>query len=104
MKGLEVCTASLVAQLQSPEVAEPTERAFDHVASFPESAAVRTRFSKRSQDRFDPQPFHELRQRGRTVAGIALQGFGLGAWSTSRSSDRRHVDNQRQRDLIVACV
>ena len=31
MKGLKVRSASFVAQLQSPEVAEPTERAFDDV-------------------------------------------------------------------------
>ena len=55
---------------------------------------MRPRFSERGQDRFDPQPFHESRQIGRTVAGVALQGFGLGAWSASRSSDRWHIDEQ----------
>src|SRR4051812_15607948 len=104
MKGLEVRTASLVAQLQSAEVTEPTERAFDDVACLAESAAVGPCFSERGQERFDSQPLHNLRQIGRTVAGIALQGFGFGAWSASRSSDRLHVDDQWQRNLIVARI
>lgn len=53
-------STSFVAQLQSPEVTEPTERALDEVARLAKSAAVGTRSSERRQERFDPQPFDEV--------------------------------------------
>jgi hypothetical protein len=104
VKGLEVLSAPFIAQLEPTEVAEPAERAFDNVARLAEAAAVGTRFSQRGQDRFDAQPLHEVSQSGRTVAGIALQSLGFGARSASRSRDGRHVDDERQRDLVVARI
>jgi hypothetical protein len=104
MKGLEVRSTAFVAELQSAKVTEPTERALDDVACLTKAAAVGTRLSERRQDRSDSQPADEVSQSGRTVAGIALQGLGLGAWSASGPSDGRHVHQQRQRDLIVACI
>ena len=104
MKGLEVRSASFVAKFQSPEVAEPAERAFDDVSRLAQATAVRLGFAQRSQDRFDSQPFDECCQSGRTVSGVALQGFGLGAWPASWPRDGWHIDQEWQRDLVVACI
>jgi hypothetical protein len=51
MKGLEVGSASFIAEFQSSEVSEPTEGAFDDVARLAEPAAVTMRFAQGSQDR-----------------------------------------------------
>ena len=100
----EAATHQLSAQLQSPEVAEPTERAFDDVSRLAQATAVRLGFAQRSQNRFDSQPFDECCQSGRTVSGVALQGFGLGAWPASWPRDGWHIDQEWQRDLVVACI
>src|SRR3954469_16939654 len=100
MEGLEVRSASFIAQLEPSEVADATGRALDNVARLTQSAAVDMRFSQRSQDRFDPQPLDQRRQIRRAVGGVALQRFGFGARASSRSRNGWHVDEQWQRDLI----
>src|SRR5690349_11280767 len=101
MKGLEVFSAALIAELQSSEIAKPTERAFDDVACLTEPAAVRMRLAKGSQERFGSQPFHECRQGGRAVTGVALQDFGFGARASSRSSDGRYAEEKWECHLII---
>lgn len=77
MKGLEVRSASFVAQLQSPEVAEPTERALDDVARLAKTAAVGTRSSKRRQDRFDPSQLTRSARAAEPYPASPCKALGL---------------------------
>src|SRR5262245_1045711 len=104
VKGLEMRSTAFVTNLESPKVAEPTERAFDNVSCLSQPATVRVRFPQRRQGWLDPQPPHELGQCLRAVPGVPLQDLGLRARSTSRSTDYRHLDQQRQRHGVIARV
>jgi hypothetical protein len=104
VKGLEVGSASFIAQFQSAEVAKPTECPLNDVAGLSQAPAVETSFAKRSQERFDPEPFDDFRESSRAVARVALQRLRLCARPSSSSSDGEHVDQQRQRNLIVAGI
>src|SRR4051812_35369541 len=61
MKGLEVLAEPLITQLQSAEVADPTERPLDDIAGLAQPAAVLLpRLAIRRQQRLDP-PLHHFR-------------------------------------------
>lgn len=104
VKGLEVRSASFVAQHQPAEVTEPTECAFDDVASCAQVTAMRLSFAERGQDRCKSKPFDQCRQSDRTISRVALQGFGVGAWSALWPGDGRHMDQGRQRNLVIARI
>ena len=61
-------------------------------------------FSQRGQQRFDPKPFHEGRQSRGPVGGVPLQNLRLGTGSISWSANRRHGDDERQRDFAVGRI
>ena len=104
MKGLEVGTASFVAQLQSAKVSEPTECAFDDVPGLSQAAAVSLIFAQRFQKRSNAQPFDLARQFHVAVGRVALQYFGLATRPSARPLNGRQGREQRQRHATVMRV
>jgi len=104
MKGLEVSATPFVAQLQSAEVAKPTERSFHDVAGLAQSAAMRTTFSERFQQWSNAQSLHQRGQRRAAVGRIALQNLGLDARSSSRAGNGRHGDDQVERHPAIVQI
>lgn len=94
----------LVTEFESSEVAEPAQRTFDYVSSFPQSAAVEVPCSARGQQRFDAQHPNECRQHGKAVTSISLENLRFRAWPTVPSRNGRHTHQHLQRDLVVTRV
>jgi hypothetical protein len=101
MEGLEVSARPFVAQLQSAEVAKPTECSFDDVASLAQATAMRTIFTERFQKGSNAQRLHQRGQRRTAISRITLQNLGLNAWSSARAGDSRHGDEQMERHPAV---
>jgi len=76
MKGLEVRSESLVAELESPEVAEASERAFDDVSQLAQPAAVGGAGSL-GHKALDPARLNHRDLSLGAVGAISENGIGL---------------------------
>src|SRR5688572_12076524 len=99
MKGAEMYSGSFVAQLDATVVAEPRQRALDHITRFAQAAAVSA--AARSQQADDHQADQQFDRLFEAVASVALQCFGPGAFLAATVRQRRELLEHRLHQLFV---
>src|SRR4029077_2540282 len=96
VKGLKMTCSSFVAELKATEIAEPTERSLDDIASSSQSASMLALgVPVGSELRLDAALSDLFDNRGDTIGGVALENLGLAAWSAVAACHRRNLIEHR---------
>src|ERR1051326_2444178 len=98
MKAAESLVASLVADLQAAEVAQPSHGPLDHVARLTEPAAVRTPTHR--QQAANHPPHQQLDDVREAVGPVALQDLRLPPHLPVPAAQRRELLKHRLRPFF----
>lgn len=103
VKGLEVSSEPLVAELEPSEMAEAGERAFDNVAELAQPAAVRGAGAS-GHEALDPARLDHRDLSLGAVGAIREDGIGLATRASAWLTDRRQRIQQSLKLLLVGRV
>src|SRR5207245_6423392 len=102
MKRPESVAGCLVAELQAPVIPEPGHGALDDVASFPQTAPMRT--ATHGQQTGDHQTHQQFDDVRKAVAAVSLQGLGLLPLSPRAIGQRGKLLEHRLDQFFVPLV
>jgi hypothetical protein len=93
MEGAMQGRQSLVANLETAGLADPSQAAFDHIADLTQAAAVRCPLSR--QVILNASLLQPLLVAWRAVRSITVQGIRSASPTATGLSDQRHIVQQR---------